>query len=368
MIMNQRFESLDAFRGICALSVVVYHMRLIGSITEINFFRGSWIFVEFFFVLSGFVLVHGYGFKKDLNFKTFMKSRFFRLYPLHFFMFIVFILLELCKLIAFKFGGFVFNQEPFTNSSAMSEILPNLLLIQSWTPFTDPLSFNYPAWSISIEFYMYALLFVSITLFKSYKFISWLSVSLLAFILIYLDSGIVVDNVLKGLFCFFGGAFTYVIYKKLSHLKPTYFSGCIIEFILLLGVVLIVTSDIKYQSLIASFLFFLTVLFFAFEAGIFSKVLKLKPLQHAGKLSYSIYMTHAAILFCLISITMVFQKITGAEVTLTIETVRYLNFGDRLTNNTVVIFILFFVMFISSFTYEYIEVKGQKLNKKRMEN
>jgi hypothetical protein len=51
--MNKRFEPLDSFRG-------------------------SAILVDFFF-LSGFVFVHGYGFKDKLNFKAFMKASFFRL-------------------------------------------------------------------------------------------------------------------------------------------------------------------------------------------------------------------------------------------------------------------------------------------------
>ena len=89
--MNQRFLVLDSFRGIAAICVVIFHMHIIGSITELNFFRGSSLFVEFFFVLSGFVLAHTYGFK-DVSFKRFIISRTFRLYPLHIFMFFIFVL------------------------------------------------------------------------------------------------------------------------------------------------------------------------------------------------------------------------------------------------------------------------------------
>jgi peptidoglycan/LPS O-acetylase OafA/YrhL len=362
--MNKRFEALDAFRGLCALSVVVFHMRMVGSITELDFFRGSAIFVEFFFVLSGFVLAHGYGFKENLNFKIFMKARFFRLYPLHFFMFLVFVALEFGKLFAYKFGGFVFNNEPFTNSFAISEMIPNLLLIQSWTPFTDHKTFNIPSWSISIEFYLYALLFLSIVVFKRNRILSWAFISFIALLLMYFKSEVLVSPVLRGLSCFFGGAFTYVIYKKLSHFKPSYISGSIIEVILLTCVVLIVQSQAEHRSIIASVLFFFTVLFFAFESGFFSTLLKIKPLQYAGKLSYSIYMTHAAILFCLVSTAMVLQKVTGIEMAPMVESIRFISFGGGMINNLVVFFILAIVIYISSLTYKYIEVKGQKFNKK----
>lgn len=363
--MKQRFEALDAFRGLCALFVVVFHMRLVGSITELDFFRGSATFVEFFFVLSGFVLAHGYGFKENLNFVTFMKSRFFRVYPLHFFMLVVFIALELGKLFAYKYSGLKFGDEAFTTSTAIVELVPNLLLIQSWTPFTNPLSFNYPAWSISIEFYMYALLFLSIVSFKSYKIVSWFFISLIAFCLIYLESSVLVSTVLAGLSCFFGGSFTYVIYKKISHLKQSYTLGTFIEVTLLVCIVLIIQSKIEYRSIIAPVLFMLTVLFFAFESGLVSKLFKVKVLQYAGKLSYSIYMIHAAIILCLTSIAMILQKVMGIKITSTIRNIEFLDFGSSIINNLVVVLILALVIGLSKLTYNHIELKGQQLNKKR---
>lgn len=360
-MVTKRFEALDAFRGLCALSVVLFHMNLVGSITELDFFNNSSIFVEFFFVLSGFVLAHGYGFKENLNFKIFMKARFFRLYPLHLFMFLVILAIEFFKLFAHKFAGIAFNNEPFTNGFAINEIIPNLLLIQSWLPFTNATSFNGTSWSISVEFYMYVLLFISVVFFNK-KIISWISVSIIALLLIYFDSNLLTMQVLRGLSCFFGGAFTYVVYKKLSGLNPSFIVGSIIEVIAIISVVLVVQSQFEYRSIIASLIFFLIIFIFAFESGLISKILKSKPFQYTGKLSYSIYMTHYAILFCLIAIAMVLQKITGIEMAPTIETERFLNFGNSIINNVIVVAILSLVIFVSHFTYKYIELKGQKLN------
>jgi peptidoglycan/LPS O-acetylase OafA/YrhL len=361
--MNKRFEALDAFRGLCALSVVVLHMNLIGSVTELDFFKGSWIFVEFFFVLSGFVLAHGYGFKEDLNFKSFMKSRFFRLYPLHFFMFIFFLSLQLIKLLAYKFG-MSFDTEPFTDQNAVSEIIPNLLLLQSWTPFTNHSSFNSPSWSISIEFYMYALLFLTIVSFKKHTVSSWFFLSLIAFILIYAESTILVRQVLRGLSCFFGGAVTYIVYKKISHLKLNYILGSLSEITLIALVIFIVQSDIEYRSVVGPMIFFVTVLTFSYESGIASQVLKVKFFQYFGKLSYSIYMVHVGVLSCLGIFTIVLEKYFDIESRVNIEDVVHFTFGNSITNNLAVLIIVAIVIFISSLTYKYIELPGQRLNKK----
>lgn len=156
MHKDHRFHALDSFRGLCALAVVVYHLRIYDSFTELAFFRHSYALVSFFFVLSGFVLTHVYGSRMAFNFRHFFISRTFRLFPLHIFMLGIFIVLEFGKILAYD-QGISFNHEPFSGKSAPAQILPNLFLLQSWTHWTNPLSFNFPAWSISIEYYTYML-------------------------------------------------------------------------------------------------------------------------------------------------------------------------------------------------------------------
>lgn len=336
-----------------------FHMHLVGSVTELEFFRGSSIFVEFFFVLSGFVLTHGYGFRKDLKFTVFMKARFFRLYPLHIFMFSVFVLLEFGKLVAYKYAGFTFNNIPFTGHTAIGEIIPNLLLIQSWTPFTEHLSYNAPSWSISIEFYLYVLLFFSVVVFSKFKKYIWVLLQFIAFYLIASESDILVSPVLRGLSCFFGGALTYLVYKKVAYIQVTKLLGSVVEIAIISFIIAIVQSKFQYQGIATTVLFYIAILVFAFESGIVSSFLKLKSFQEAGKLSYSIYMTHSAILFCLISIMIILQKFTGIELAPMLNGVRYLTSGYEVINNFIVLLILAFVILISRLTYKHVELKWQ---------
>src|SRR5258708_14456580 len=56
-----RFRALDSWRGICALLVAAHHLEARGFIYWQPLVRNAWLFVDFFFVLSGFVIAHAYG-------------------------------------------------------------------------------------------------------------------------------------------------------------------------------------------------------------------------------------------------------------------------------------------------------------------
>ena len=100
-----KFLFLESLRGIGAIFVSLYHLKLYGysgPLTQNPLTQSAWFFVDFFFVLSGFVIAYSYLGKlntfSDIIF--FQKKRFFRLYPLHFIMLILFLILE-----CFKFAG-----------------------------------------------------------------------------------------------------------------------------------------------------------------------------------------------------------------------------------------------------------------------
>lgn len=355
---GQRYLVLDSFRGLCAIFVVVFHMRALGSITELSFFKGSDLFVNFFFVLSGFVMSHAYLKRSDIAFTDYISSRFRRLYPLYIFMLIVFIVLECAKYIAYTKMGITLNAVPFTGKAAPAEIIPNLLMIQAWTGFTEHLSFNYPSWSISIEFYTYILFFIAIHFFKRYFSVCCLAIPATLIILHSVTEGVITEYAANGVFCFFVGVVTYTLSN--ARFTTNKFIATTIELMTLIAIYYVVSSDIVIKWLVSALLFSLTIFIYSKEAGIISGLLKTNPFISIGKWSYSIYMTHAAVLFCVISSFMVLQKITGKDLTIMVNGDRTLNLGSPAFNNVLVLIVVCITVIISSFTYRFIEMKFSK--------
>ena len=79
------FRVLDSWRGVAALLVAVFHLNILSAIYSLDFIRNSYLFVDFFFVLSGFVITHNYANRLGTleGVGTFALRRLGRLWPLH---------------------------------------------------------------------------------------------------------------------------------------------------------------------------------------------------------------------------------------------------------------------------------------------
>ena len=150
----KRYAVLDSYRYLAAAAVVLYHCEanfapLLQTQAEIlEKFR---LCVDFFFVLSGFVLMHSYSGRLATlaDYGRFMQKRIARVYPLHAAVTLAFIVLSVAvyalKLPVRDASTFDLAQAPW-----------HLLLLHAWGFSTHP-ALNFPSWSISSEFFVYLL-------------------------------------------------------------------------------------------------------------------------------------------------------------------------------------------------------------------
>ena len=139
------FHTLDALRGIAALGVVVFHMKLaFVPLTA----PGGYLAVDLFFMMSGVVLSHAYEsrFRAGMGTVDFMRARLIRLYPLYLIGTVLGILVTLASLFGRNIGGW---DLPSLIRSAFLALffLPNLSL----QPVNELFPLNIPCWSLFFE-------------------------------------------------------------------------------------------------------------------------------------------------------------------------------------------------------------------------
>lgn len=299
----KRFMVLDSWRGICALLVVIYHFRANSSVVDMPLIRNSYLFVDFFFVLSGFVIFGNYATRLangSVSFWNFVLLRIGRLYPLHLFV--------LCMMIGFsllKLGAFytMTGNVPATLFDFQPDyaIPANLFLVHSLGIF-DQNTWNVPSWSISTEFAMCVIFALTLPFFKKALWLPAIAtlIGVPLFLAIVSNKGMDVTydyGMLRCLLGFVIGALCWQAYKKMEtmgafeRLSATTVS--ILEIAALLSVVVFVSLAGKGTlSLAAPFVFGLVLMVFTFETGALAKLLSKRLFLFLGTLSYSIYLTH----------------------------------------------------------------------------
>jgi peptidoglycan/LPS O-acetylase OafA/YrhL len=354
-ISAARFRALDGWRGIAAPLIALFHFHIDSTISTSVFVRHSWMLVDFFFVLSGFVITHAYAGRLETSDArvTFWKRRFARLWPLHVTMLGLFILLELYRYTTTGSG--------FTGDRSVFAIFTNLALLQSMH-FHDQLTWNTPSWAVSTEFYTYivfALLLggaasVGKRVFAA-MFLVVASVGVLIFISRYGMHETFDFGFFRCLYGFFFGSLTYEIWRR----WPVR-TGTVVEVAAFTLTVLYLLFAPGHAALeyLAVPVFAVIVLAFAGDSGAISRLLCANPIEKLGQWSYAIYLVQMFI------ITLIFSALDTAHLGLTragSDGNEMVVLNNALLSNAATLIYLSIVVALGALAWRFVEVPGHRI-------
>ena len=291
--MKKKLELLQIFRGFAAMLVVLchisgstrpyFHTSFLGDI----FFQG-YIGVDFFFVLSGFIItyVHFKDLELGSNKTVFLKKRFIRIYP--FYWIIATVYLALIFLLNGKTNHLDHTMD-FQSAHEWCFILYSYLLLPVQANFFLPV-----AWSLAYEVVFYIAFFICImTGLKAarYLFFFWLAAVLLKILLselIYIPNIIFLNERIVEFLC--GCMVAYLILKS-YHLNVWIWAvvligavGCLVPDY---PHILLRPEGILLLALVMSLIIYRVVITDLTRQFQYPAILLL-----VGEASYSIYLSH----------------------------------------------------------------------------
>ncbi len=347
---------LTSMRGLAAVLVMFFHLRYAFvsvapfnyKIFEIPFLSKGYLWVDFFFILSGFIMAYRYAseFKMNLKFfKDFIFMRWLRIYPLHFLTLFAFLAKSLFEngwneIAAFK-----------------TTIFMNLFLVQSWGYYLGK-TWNYPSWSLSEEWGAYLFFPILLCGFHQFRFSKWIQLVLVlsclaglaSFVHFFHPGNINMTEDFGLVRCVFefsiGIGLFYLrnlLKDKVSTKAWDFLSGLtmILSFVCLQYEM----PDILSVGLSAFLVFFLSL-----ANGRFSNILNLRIFKFLGQISFSIYIWHAFFGKVFESLYVYFGT---PSMSLALGAALYFGLG-------------LFIIAFSRFSYDLIEVRLAKLLKSKL--
>lgn len=319
-----QIDSLTPLRGVAAVLVVLFHLTGLAYMQNLGeTFPGTsvisrgYLWVDFFFVLSGFIITHVYGerFTDGLNkrdVKDFLVARFARLYPLHF---VALLTTVLTYILIFS------KMPPSPPDSGFS-----MADLYAWSALPyhffwligfglTKMTWNVPAWSISTEWWTYI---IALPLFrylnrgvsKRSLIVPALCVGALWLIVSHHESrslDLTFDlGIFRCLLSFIIGICLYQFYKAEAGKRLLSSDGALLGAVLLTLLVLHfpypagtiappplmfrVHPLTPYFDVASPPIFALLILCTAYNQGRGYRFLNLRPLRYLGDISFSVYL------------------------------------------------------------------------------
>jgi peptidoglycan/LPS O-acetylase OafA/YrhL len=377
---KKHFRVLDSWRGIAALLVALFHLNLYSVIYSLDFVRNAYLFVDFFFVLSGFVITYSYAdrLKSFNDLGSFAIRRFARLWPLHVVVLSAFLVVESSKAVLAARGA-SFYLPPFTGTNSLDTIPINLVFGQSFG-LVQHLTWNAPSWSICAEFWTYLVFGIVLVISSTWLMRSRLAASgLISLILVgsilslvlFAPHGIDVSYDLGFVRCLYGFFIGHLTYRLYQVTPKAVVDSRLVEWAMLIVIVEFVSLAGRSEySLLAPLVFAAAVFVFAFEAGPVSRLMSNGVNDWLGKISYSIYMWQAFVIFNFVDRSIsAMEKLTGRVLTTTEgassalggEAGKLIVLGGHVLPILATLLFVVVLVAIASVSYLVIERPGQKL-------
>lgn len=284
---------LTSTRFFAALSIVIFHFIYEQPWVKLD--EGVWgrlyLGVDFFFILSGFILTHAYITsieKGTFSPLDFIVKRFARIYPVHLITLLMSAGVSMFTIIKW---GVVFD-----GGDTPACFLRNLFMLNAWGLSAQSLCFNDPSWSISAEWFAYLLFPILAGFALKWKGLRTLIVATLLMLGLY------------GLYgCIMGAPLTNATKFGIIRILPDftigiglYLTGRIYSlkcvgsiFSGTLFAALILSLAMNASDIVAVFFFAAIIYVIAEQARQEKKsLLGNKHLVYWGEASYSIYMLH----------------------------------------------------------------------------
>lgn len=304
--------ALTGARGLPALAIVVFHYFELYGYPTLGLWSGvahsAYLWVDFFFMLSGFVLARSAAarFEKGIAWgdaASFIARRLARLYPVHLLMLLLLLALEIALRLHWAGEqGVSFWEVQGTPGRTPESFLSNLFLVQAWW-LHDSLTWNKPAWFVSAEFAL-VLLFPLLAFATGARFgvrgALALGAGLLGIVALFslADQGRMGlsfhDGVYRGLVDFIAGYGMALVFQSGRWRIPGGLLGALgfsALQVLALGLLFwTMTHGPARSAVVLAMALFLASLIA--DRGILARFFALAPLMFLGRVSYGVYIGH----------------------------------------------------------------------------
>lgn len=306
-------KALAGARAFPPLMIVLYHFSEGHHYSGLQWFdriatRG-YLWVEFFFALSGFILTYAYGSRlaelwRLKGYGAFLRARLIRLYPLHLFMLLLMLALVLGLRALAASGGYVsIYDTPWHQDVSVKGFILSLLLVQAWNTM-DGLTWNGLSWFVSAEFAL-CLVFPALLLAAQGK--AWRGFALvgagvagLLALLFTSKHGFDItfhNGVLRGLADFTIGVGMAALFLRVRAARVPAWVHSVLQLLLvgLLAYSVTYTGWSHTHADIFTVLPLIALVFaLAFDKGVVAEALKTRVPQRMGEWSYAIYLGQTA--------------------------------------------------------------------------